>query len=1252
MKLTPSQSKSLSTERHLAITANAGSGKTRMLVTRYVNLFEQYPDLTTRNVVAITFTENAAAELRERIIEEVSNRLKAPSATEPKQRARLRELRDSLTSAFIGTIHGFASRLLRAYPVEANIDASFAIVTGADQRLLSEDSIERTFYSALEESYQQPTENAVLHLFRTLGRYNITNLMRALLSNRMRAAKVRAGLLKKSDVEILTYWQEEFEHVLHLVVADKTKNILNQATSYLKSGKLGTDALEAIQSFLPDATFFEAATAFTIVTKSLLTNSGTLRANVIDLKIAPSNFMGDLQKWIEKIIPIRALLTACPKSEEEYVASHKEYIAQLRTVFALYDQVQIEYHSTKNEYGLLDFDDLIEKLISLLSNPQLCSEITREFRFLMIDEYQDTDESQFEIARLLTESFGISNNIAIVGDPKQAIYTFRNADAEVFHQTRMAIQAQTLSGSAMKESVELALLPEEEHGSIILAESFRMTRAPLAAINLLFRSLMREGELEYSELINGRIANTQGTVEWICPPEKKKGKLSDSGIPDDEDSILSEDDESNETDLIALKIQSLIQHDDRAYYVEYKVDSEDKLRKAAYGDIAILLRSRSKLRALERSLSAAEIPYVVAKGSGFFGQQEILDITSYLKFLVSPTNDIALAAILRSTFFAVSDVELYQIAHHESARRREVQEPWTFWRQFQSYAESQHSASSLDMPHLTRTVDQLRENLALAGRSSAALLVEKIYAETGIFASLQAGPQPEQKIANLEKFLVQARSADQSGFSGLFDFVERIRYLTESEEQESQAEVSGDLGAVHIMTVHAAKGLEFPIVILPFLQKKFNFDHQHLLDKELGLQIRLSDDRPQPLIAELIHLRSRATTIAEEKRILYVAMTRARDHLILSSTQPEQPVKDSWLSWVCDAFGVPVSDNTLALEENVLRYDSATQKVNSEPFQFEIPLIRSRSGIPTLSPITTEKAIPLNLIFYLDPIAVHRPIGRFSATQLLRFKECPTKYHLSYILGMPEEPKLAYDLEADEFSERVRGPLLGQIVHKLLETVDRIATSGTLDQPSFEHEIHAIFDSLEMVDLKERLLYSNAVRQHVSTFLNSPTAQKIRSGRNTHTEIPLQTLLPSDDTLYGIIDRLFQDQDGTWTVLDYKTEANPNAKNIARYKFQLLFYAYLVHLMYPDSETIRCILFFTATGETTEFQFSNSDFSSFENECFLLIQQIRIQENIPDLTFLLRNVDHCPECRFFDQNMNQCMVLYANPQNPTAIPAM
>jgi ATP-dependent helicase/nuclease subunit A len=1246
MKPTPSQTKALSTARHLAITANAGSGKTRVLVTRYVNLFEQYPDLTTRNVAAITFTENAASELRERIIKEISDRLSDATNTDSNKRARVRALRDSLPSAFIGTIHGFASRLLRAYPVEANIDASFAIVTGADQRLLVEDAIGRVFYSALEESYEQPEENPTLHLFRTLGRQTVTNLVRALLNNRMRATTVRNDLLSKTNAEILSLWRREFEDILQIATSKETREILKNVRSYLKSGKTASDALEAIQAYLLTSEFFESASAFAAVSKRLIVKEGTLRKNVIDEKTAPRSILAEMEEWIERVLPIRSLLNNCPKSENEYVESHQEYLDLLRAVFDLDEEVRTTYRSTKTEYGLLDFDDLIGKLIQLLDNPQVREEISREFRFVMIDEYQDTDEGQFKLATQLTNNFGPANNIAIVGDPKQAIYTFRNADAEVFNQTREAITSQSLSEASRDESIALSLSPDEERGSIVLAESFRMTRTPLAAINLLFRTLLAEEKAKYSELIHGRGTGIEGKVEWICPQAPLKNRNSEPNENNEEEedarSNFDEEEYPNETDLIATKILSIIQNNDPAY----RIEKDKVLQKPSYDDIAILLRSRGSLRSLERSLNAAHIPYVVSKGSGFYSQPEILDIISYLKFLASPTNDVALAAILRSPFFAVSDVEFFQIAHHESAKRRSVLESWTFWQQFQSYTSTKQDT------HLSRAAGQLNENLALAGRTSTALLVEKIYTETGIFASLQGGPQPAQKIANLEKFLSQARAVDQSGFSGLLDFVDRIQYLADSEEQESQADISTDRGAVRIMTIHAAKGLEFPIVILPFLQKKFNFDHQHLLDKELGLQIRFPVGNPQPLIAELIHERSKASTVAEEKRILYVAMTRARDHLILSCTLPEKPKQDSWLAWICKTFGVPDSGDALHLTDLVSRYDPSTQKVNTEPFQFQIPLLRSASDIAVSPKQEDRSPLPAIPPFFLDTLEAQHPHGRFSATQLLRFKECPTKYHLSYVLGMPEEPKLAYDLEPDEYSETVRGPLLGQIVHRLMEKIDRLAPSGSIEKPSIDEVLQSIFDSLEMANQKDRSTFATAALQHVSSFLKSPIAIEMRSGTNTRTEFALQALLPSGDTLYGIIDRLYQDQTGTWTILDYKTEAKPNDNSFARYRFQLQFYAYLVHLMYPSAEQIRCILFFTTTGDTTEFQFSSSDFSQFTDECSSVIKQIREQEHISDLRLLPRNLDHCPECRFFDQPMDQCMVLASDVQNPTAIPAI
>ncbi|MFI5202744.1 MAG: UvrD-helicase domain-containing protein, partial [Candidatus Kapaibacterium sp.] len=454
MEFTPSQKKALSTERHLAITANAGSGKTRVLVERYIKLFERFGDLSTRNVAAITFTENAASELRERVLKEISERLKDPDIiADRSRRERLRRLRDSLPSAFIGTIHGFATRILRAYPVEANIDAGFAITTGADQRILAEDAIGRVFYSALEEAYEHPNESDVLRLFRKLGRHEVTELIRALLRNRARSERIRKQLLVKNADEVLAFWRGYVEQALSICADPSVKVLLEEVQRDLKKGKNAQDFLLLIQAYDAASGFFETAKAFTAVTNKLLTKNGTLRANLIDFVAAPMGLQPKVDELIAKILPIRNLLNACPESKDAYTVEHLEYLALLRTVFDLYDHVLLEYTSTKTEYGLLDFDDLIEKLQRLLEDRRVLEELSQEFRFLLIDEFQDTDESQFELVRLLTENFGSRSNLAIVGDPKQAIYTFRNADAGIFHQTKEAIRAQTPSAKSLEESL-------------------------------------------------------------------------------------------------------------------------------------------------------------------------------------------------------------------------------------------------------------------------------------------------------------------------------------------------------------------------------------------------------------------------------------------------------------------------------------------------------------------------------------------------------------------------------------------------------------------------------------------------------------------------------------------------------------------------------------------------------------------------------------------------------------------------------
>ena len=1248
MSFTPSQRKALSSNRHLAIIANAGSGKTRVLVERYVELFQRHTDLTTRNVVAITFTENAAAELRSRIAKEIRNRLSDPAKQE--SHSRLRYLRDSLPSAFIGTIHGFASRILKAYPVEANIDAGFTIVQGAERTILEEDAIHRAFYSALEEAYAGDLESDMLQLFRRHGRRELAELIRVLLRNRARARRVQQKLLQQSDDDVLAFWREHIEKACDVVHDGSLESRLVELSRYVKRNKNGAPSKnaqefqDAVNAFAATSGFFERASSLRLVAKKFITGKGEPNSNVFNFGECPPGVEFLARSIIEQIQPIRQLIEVCPGSESEFQEQHRDYLAQVRGTFQLYDQVLEAYTRSKVEFSLLDFDDLIEYLERLLGDASVREELSQEFRFIMVDEYQDTDESQLELVRQLTEEFGSRSNLAIVGDPKQAIYTFRNADVGIFFETIDSIRSQVRSEAISDEVFELS--EEEERGVISLAETFRMTKEPLVAINRLFRSIMdgAESAVAYSSLIHGRETELAGRVEWICPrapePSESEDEADDSvSIGDPVEEV--EQDEASEVQLLARKIRSILSDS------KYQVEENGQLRRAAAGDIAILLRSRTNLALLERTLREDSIPYAVAKGTGFFVQPEILDILSYLTFLINPANDTALAATLRSPFFALSDTELFQIAHHEVFRRRSTESPWMFWDQFQSYAEQTRHT------HLERTVRQLRENLALAGRTSSTLLIEKIYSETGIYATFQATEQPEQMAANLDKFLALARSSDASGFSGLLDFVERTEYLKNTQERESQAELPDDQGLVRIMTVHEAKGLEFPIVILPFLQKKFKFDTDHILDKELGLQIKPREGAKPIVLSKLILTRAERATIEEEKRIFYVAATRARDHLILSCTIGEKIKQYSWLSWTLDALGFPSESNTITIQETLHRYDASSSKTEAVPVEVIIPLIRDESDITVHEDVSSNKAPRSIGAFYLKQIDTPRVTSRFSATQLLRYQECPTKYYLSYVLGMPEEPKLAYDLEPAEESERMQGRLLGQIVHEVFARWERIISNGSLDLDSFEEQLSSVLDGIGIRNSSQRAEYRSAAQSHVRSLLQSSVMGFVLNATDVKREFPLRAFLPSGDQLYGILDCLLRDENGGWTILDYKTDALGNAskrqKKLDRYEFQMRVYAYLVHLFDPNAQSIRAILFFTETGEPVEFMYRSRDFANFVHDTSELIKSIRSDEQVPDLLELSRKTEHCHECRFFEQN--QCIVLAAN-QNPIEIPAI
>jgi len=1238
MQLTPSQRKALDTSRHLAITANAGSGKTRVLVKRYVDILENNSSLTPRNILAVTYTESAGAELRTRIAKEITDRLdefkekEHLSPQEIERRTRLKQIRDGLASAMIGTIHSFASRLLRAYPVEANVDAAFGVLDASEQRLILENSIGRVFYSVLEQAYGgEEMLESTLHTFRTLGRREMMRIIRSLFFNRARVRTIQQSLLAKDDYTILEEWKERLVTAVEPALESSHLNAIESILSLVKNKKSDRyqKADNAQQSLAFANSPFEKATAFGGACKEIFTAAGKVFF-IKDEEILAQIASESSQLW-NAYQKIERLLPHLPTSEDHFLELHGDYLSHLRSIFFIYDLVLQNYTENKIELGVLDFDDLIEKTLALVSRPDLQPELRRLYPFIMFDEYQDTDQSQFEIVRHLTAHFSLGNNLAVVGDPKQSIYGFRNAEFKIFHQTVEEISKQTLTKQALQISEYLRMEPEEEYGSLLLAESFRMAPKPLALINSLFKVVMGSNSPDdsapYTPLVAGRLGVVEGSVEFL---------LHESEAVEDDAEEPSGDD-LGEAELIARKIYQIAYGKSEKYYVH---NDEQSSRPPVLSDMAILLRSRTNLPIVEKALRKYNIPYIVAKGAGFFSQQEVTDAVSYLKFLSNPSDDISLMAVLRSPYFAVSDEQLFKIA----VNTRDVRDinmperPLSFWERANNYL-SRAKEQSL----LKAALNRLRNNLLLVGRLSGAAIVERINAESGIYATLLAAPQGFQKVANLEKFLNIVRASDESGFVTLFDLVERLNFLIEEADSEAQAAAHPDQAAVQIMTVHGAKGLEFPIVFASFLGQRFRLEHQNILDPELGLLYNYPDteENNKPAIVELMRLRAEAKSLAEEERILYVALTRARDHLIMSGTITKRMGSNSALSWIFSSLPEVQFANNTTLRESILRYQAEDGLHREEEHVIDITIVRKPEEIelPTKEEIAAhEQETPLLL---LEPIMISRPSARFSASQFLTYSLCPTKYYLAYTLGIPEEPKLAYDLEADEFSERVRGALLGQIIHKLLERIDHILTNKyAIDFERFETSLRTICSSLGITLDEEIDQYRERALADLSLFARKH-AKAILKSKQSFVEHPVQALIGERDRLFGIIDRLYLDNDDIWTVLDYKTDTltkHNETERRERHNEQLKYYAYLVSKLYPDAKAVNGILLYTKEGEMIKRSFTREELRGVEASAIATISRIRKDQQVKELSEIERNLKHCTSCNFYDTRRKECLV--------------
>ncbi len=968
------QKAALDDHSRVMVSAGAGCGKTRTLVWRYVNILRE-EDVQVPEIVAITFTIKAANELKERIHARLRELYKA--ATDKKERLRWKRHLSAVESARISTIHGFCTEVLREFPVQAGVDPGFSIVEETDASELAGEAVEE-FLTDAAGAGEQPVRD----LFVRFGLDMLRDITKRSLARREDIAHLKETMVDTAgSVEVLAeglfvaardYAELESERRL------SAENFKNDVAILLAARGPCDDKLEELRAT------FETAWSENVASDELSSAAFWRSIGAIG---KPGN-RGSRAAWKEHLKPVRKALSRINYEAERQVKLFdaldvEDWLQRGRDMLAFTDlhRGALErYSALKRSRGVIDFDDAIILVRDLLRrDDEVAQAVAERCRHILVDEFQDTDHVQAEIVDRLA---GRGARLFVVGDAEQSIYRFRGAEVEVFTEKQLAM----LEG-------------DDEGGCHELRHNYRSLSHVLNCINFLFAGLMcgggrdRPWHTPHSRLLAQR-SSPYKRVEIICAGSQEGMHVA----------------RQIEARAVAERIRKICTSG------EPLVRGEDgTLRPPVYGDIAVLFRTMSNIEIYERCLAEAAIPYHTVAGRTFYRRKEVRDLINLLAVIADGDDTAALVGALRSPLFAVSDDCLAMLSSNGGIAAA-----------FAGFKPSAHAVG--DEAVFGRAVALAGRLRALKNRLPARRIVDMIFEETGYIAALAACFRGRQQVLNAMKVRESAAAFDRAGKGGFEDFVRRLRTFSLAGEREGEAvmEEESQRGAVQIMTVHAAKGLEFPIVIVADMGWTTRGSSERLvIDRRYGMALPKEPDEPE---GYRLVLKSMAADRdeAENRRTFYVAATRAQDHLILSGAAAKSV--GGWMASALDALEIS--------RESPGEYDyDDFAVVYSTPGE-SLP---AASGAPGAALSAARDEVLAGQLPFGRPTAetsaMQMPVGagsdwprRLTATAAADFARCPLLFELSHVRGLPGDRILG---------ERTVGGgerrLAGSILHEVLE---------------------------------------------------------------------------------------------------------------------------------------------------------------------------------------------------------------------------